>query len=273
MDEHTRHHANPNQEGRDPDIGDSVITFTDKQAGDRSGRVERFIAAHQAWLFFPLLTLEGINLHVQSVDWLRRTGIRRYRRIELVLLSVHVLAYLSVVLLVLSPVKALCFVAIQQAVWGVYMGCSFAPNHKGMPMLGPDDTLDFLRRQVVTSRNIRGGRFTDLLLGGLNYQVEHHLFPNMPRDNLRKAQPIVRAHCRDLAVPYTETGSVPLVRHRDRATCTPSEPRCAGAARAARWPLRQWADPLGGIPRAPHPLQWTYGTSPSLARTSRPWGC
>jgi len=206
VDEHTRHHANPNQEGRDPDIGESVITFTDKQAHARSGRVERFIAAHQAWLFFPLLTLEGINLHVQSVDWLRRTRIRRYRRTELVLLTVHVLAYLAVVLLVLSPVKALCFVAIQQAVWGVYMGCSFAPNHKGMPTLGPDETLDFLRRQVVTSRNIRGGRFTDLLLGGLNYQVEHHLFPNMPRGNLRKAQPIVQAHCRDLAVPYTETG-------------------------------------------------------------------
>jgi fatty acid desaturase len=168
--------------------------------------VERFIAARQAWLFFPLLTLEGINLHVQSVDWLRRTKIRRYRRIELVLLSVNALGYLSAILLVLSPVKALCFVAIQQAVWGVYMGCSFAPNHKGMPTIPAGQTLDFLRRQVLTSRNIRGGRFTDLLLGGLNYQVEHHLFPNMPRGNLRKAQPLVRAHCRDLSVPYTETG-------------------------------------------------------------------
>src|SRR4051794_32913144 len=205
VDEHSQHHANPNHEGRDPDIGDSVITFTDDQADARTGRVERFIAARQAWLFFPLLTLDGLNLHVQSVDWLKRTTIRRYRRVELALLSVHVLAYLSVVLLALSPLKALCFVAIQQAVWGFYMGCSFAPNHKGMPTIAPGQTLDFLRRQVLTSRNIRGGRFTDLLLGGLNYQVEHHLFPNMPRGNLRKAQPFVQAHCRELQVPYTET--------------------------------------------------------------------
>jgi fatty acid desaturase len=208
VDEHNRHHAHPNHEGRDPDIGESVITFTDDQANARSGRVERFIAARQAWLFFPLLTLEGLNLHVQSVDWLRRTSIRRYRRLELVLLTVHALGYLSVVLLVLSPVKALCFVAIQQAVWGVYMGCSFAPNHKGMPTIAPGQSIDFLRRQVLTSRNIRGGRFTDLLLGGLNYQVEHHLFPNMPRGNLRKAQPFVRAHCRELQVAYTETSLV-----------------------------------------------------------------
>jgi fatty acid desaturase len=206
VDEHSQHHANPNHEGRDPDIGDSVITFTDGQAASRTGRFERFLAARQAWLFFPLLTLEGLNLHVQSVDWLRRAPNRRYRRTEFLLLGVHSLAYVSTVLLVLSPVKALCFVAIQQAVWGVYMGCSFAPNHKGMPTIGPGQTLDFLRRQVLTSRNIRGGRFTDLLLGGLNYQIEHHLFPNMPRGNLRKAQPLVRAHCGELNLPYTETG-------------------------------------------------------------------
>jgi fatty acid desaturase len=65
--------------------------------------------------------------------------------------------------------------------------------------------LDHLRRQVLTSRNVRGGWFVDLLLGGLNYQVEHHLFPNMPRTCLRAAQPIVRAHCRALGIPYTET--------------------------------------------------------------------
>ena len=56
-----------------------------------------------------------------------------------------------------------------------------------------EDELDFLRKQVLTSRNVRGGRLVDIALGGLNYQIEHHLFPNMPRANLRRAQPIVRA--------------------------------------------------------------------------------
>lgn len=220
VDEHNRHHAHPNHEGRDPDIGDSVITFTDDQARARLGSVERFIAAHQGWLFFPLLTLEGLNLHAQAIEWLRTTTIRRYRRIELALLVTHVAALLSIVLIVLSPVKALVFVAILQGVWGLYMGCSFAPNHKGMPTVPPGQTMDFLRCQVLTTRNVRGGVLTDFLLGGLNYQVEHHLFPSMPRANLRKAQPIVRAYCDRMGVAYTETtlvGSyVVAVRHLHR---------------------------------------------------------
>jgi fatty acid desaturase len=157
-------------------------------------------------LFFPLLTLEGLNLHVQSIGWLRTTRLRRYRRTELALLGTHAALYLVTLLLVLSPEKALAFIVVQQATWGVYMGCSFAPNHKGMPRVAAGDRLDFLRRQVITTRNVRGGWFTDTLLGGLNYQIEHHLFPSMPRANLRRAQPIVRAHCREHAVSYTEVG-------------------------------------------------------------------
>jgi fatty acid desaturase len=55
------------------------------------------------------------------------------------------------------------------------MGCSFAPNHKGMPIIGAQEKLDYVRRQVLASRTVRGGWFTDLLFGGLNYQIEHHL--------------------------------------------------------------------------------------------------
>ncbi len=145
---------------------------------------------------------------MQGFGWLRSTTIRRYRRTELVLLALHVLAYLAAVLFVLSPVKALVFVAIHQAVWGLYMGCSFAPNHKGMPTITPGHEMDFLRRQVLTTRNVRGGWLTDFALGGLNYQVEHHLFPNMPRASLRRAQPIIRAYCERMQVSYTETSLV-----------------------------------------------------------------
>jgi fatty acid desaturase len=110
------------------------------------------------------------------------------------------------VLLILSPVKALAFVAVHQAVFGLYMGCSFAPNHKGMPVIGAHDKLDYLRRQVITSRNIRGGWIVDQLLGGLNYQIEHHLFPSMPRPHLRRARRLVRDYCANRRISYTETG-------------------------------------------------------------------
>jgi fatty acid desaturase len=205
---HNRHHANPNKEDHDPDIGEGVLAFTTGSVARRTGGLGRAITRYQAYLFFPLLTLEGFNLHVASIQWLRTARRDRSRRIELVLLTVHIAAYLGGILLVLSPVKALAFVAIHQGVFGLYMGCSFAPNHKGMRIIGPDECLDYLRRQVLTSRNVRGGRFTDLFLGGLNYQVEHHLFPNMPRPSLRRAQRLVRAYCHEHAIAYTETSLI-----------------------------------------------------------------
>jgi fatty acid desaturase len=208
VDTHNRHHANPNHEDRDPDVGDGVLAFTAAQAAKRDGRVSRFIARQQAWLFFPLLTLEGISLHVDSVVAVKTGRYRSARgggrRVEAIGLLVHAGLYVSLLLLAMSPEKAVAFAAVHQAVWGIYMGSTFAPNHKGMPIIGRGENLDFLRRQVLTSRNVRGGLLTDFALGGLNYQIEHHLFPSMPRASLRHAQPIVRAHCEALGVSYCE---------------------------------------------------------------------
>jgi hypothetical protein len=119
------------------------------------------------------------SLHVSGFKAMARRGYHN-RVPEALLLALHMAAYLTVFLLVLSPLKALVFIAVQQGLFGLYLGCSFAPNHKGMPILSRADDSDFLRRQVLTARNVRGGRFIDLLLGGLNYQIEHHLFPSMP---------------------------------------------------------------------------------------------
>ncbi|MDP9866733.1 MULTISPECIES: fatty acid desaturase family protein [Streptosporangium] len=204
MDKHTRHHANPNHEDHDPDVSPDFLIWSTEQAAASRG-LPRFLGRRQALLFFPLLTLEGFNLHVSSFRALARPSLKR-RGLEAVLLTAHVAAYLAALLTVLSPGRAIAFLLLHQAVFGVYLGCTFAPNHKGMPMLRGDDRLDFLRRQVLTSRNVRGGRVLDTVLGGLNYQIEHHLFPSMPMPNLRRAQPIVREYCEELDIPYLESG-------------------------------------------------------------------
>jgi fatty acid desaturase len=199
---HNRHHAHPNTEGADPDIMISVLAFSTGQASPARG-LSRILVRWQAYLFFPLLLGEGISLHVASIRALAGRDGRR-RRAEVILLAVHIAAYLSVVFLVLPPVKAITFILVQQGLFGLYLGASFAPNHKGMPILAAADKSDFLRRQVLTSRNVRGGWLTDLALGGLNYQIEHHLFPSMPRPNLRRAQPLIRDFCRQQGLPYCE---------------------------------------------------------------------
>lgn len=73
-------------------------------------------------------------------------------------------------------------------------------------MVTPGMKLDFLRRQVLTSRNLRGGPVVDSVMGGLNYQVEHHLFPSMPTPALGRAARITREFCAETPVPYYETG-------------------------------------------------------------------
>jgi fatty acid desaturase len=205
VDKHNRHHAHPNTEGADPDINAGVLVFTTNQANNRKTALGKVLARSQAWLFFPLLLLEGLNLHVASIRALTDSSRRqRARTLEATLLLIHAATYLTVVFLFLSPWQALAFLGIQQGLFGLYMGASFAPNHKGMPILSVDDQSDYLRRQVLTSRNVRGGKVTDFILGGLNYQIEHHLFPSMPRPNLHRAQTLIRDYCRCHNVAYRE---------------------------------------------------------------------
>jgi fatty acid desaturase len=203
---HNAHHTNPNHEELDPDISITALAFTADQATSRHGLI-RLLARYQAWLFFPLLLLEAAHLHLASTKAILR-GSGRANTVEGLLLLAHVAGYLTALVLVLSPLQAVAFVVVQQGLFGLYLGCSFAPNHKGMPTLTDADQLDFVRRQVLTSRNVAGSRPVDWVLGGLNYQIEHHLFPNMPRPNLRHAQPLVRAFCQQHGLPYTEASLV-----------------------------------------------------------------
>jgi fatty acid desaturase len=217
IDKHNRHHAHPNDEDKDPDVGAGALVFTRGQVL-RSGPVARAYYRWQAWLFFPLLLLEAVNLRVASVRYLfARRG--RARVGEAALLGLHVAGYATLILVALSPLQAVVFVVVHQGLFGLYLGCSFAPNHKGMPPLSPAEEADYLLRQVLTSRNVRGHWLTDVALGGLNYQIEHHLFPSMPRCNLRTAQHLVKAFCAARGVSYLETGLVAsyaqALRHLD----------------------------------------------------------
>ena len=205
-DKHNRHHVAPNQEGRDPDVGPGAIAFTRDIAARRSTGFPGWFMRRQGWLFFPLLTFEGINLHIASLRTLFGPDAVTHRRIEAALVVTRLAAFVVVLLMVLPLGKAGAFFCVQMAVFGLCLGGSFAPNHKGMPIVPPTSKIDFLRRQVLMSRNVRGGLFVDFAMGGLNYQIEHHLFPSMPRPNLKRVRPIVRAYCAEHEVSYAEVG-------------------------------------------------------------------
>lgn len=204
MNKHTRHHAQPNVQGKDPDIAKDTISFVEEDARASRG-LTRLITRKQGYLFFPLLTLEGLNLHKYTVQTLFGKAKVKGRGIEITLFVVRTVLYLAVLFWLMPPWMALAFLGVQLAVFGVYMGASFAPNHKGMPVLPHDTKVDFLRRQVLTSRNVTGGWFMDFFMGGLNHQIEHHLFPSMARPHLRHSKRLVQQYCRDHGIPYTQT--------------------------------------------------------------------
>jgi fatty acid desaturase len=202
---HNRHHANPNKEGADPDIALRAVAMTPTMATRHSSPLARWVVAHQGWYFFPILLLEGLSLHTSGIRRVLGRGPVRRRMVELPFLAVRLAGLIALAFLVLAPEKAVVFLAVELAVFGLYMGSAFAPNHIGMPLVSARLKLDFLRRQVLMSRNISGGPLVSIFMGGLNFQIEHHLFPSMARPNLHKAQALVSAYCAANGVPYTRT--------------------------------------------------------------------
>jgi fatty acid desaturase len=205
MNKHSRHHANPNVIGKDGDIAPGPIAFVPADVEKRTG-IKAWLTARQGWFFFPILLLAGIDLHINAVKSIFSGDVvKQHRLTEGIFIAIRLIGFPLIVLLTLGPVLGTAFMVVQLFTFGFSMAACFAPNHKGMQLIQEHEKVDYLRRQVLTSRNITGGWFIEKATGGLNFQIEHHLFPNMPSGNLKRARPIVKAYCEQLGVQYTET--------------------------------------------------------------------
>ncbi|WP_309128704.1 acyl-CoA desaturase [Microbacterium sp.] len=204
VDKHGRHHANPNKERVDPDAEPGVLSFTPEGTDRRTGLAAK-LGRYQGYYFVPLLLFEGFSLHVDSFKTILTGKGVTHRWTEILFVGIRVFGYLALLFIVLPPRMAVAFVLVQVAVFGLLLGGAFSPNHIGMPTVPHDADIDFLRRQVNMSRNIRGGPLVHFFMGGLEYQVEHHLFPMAPRPNLPALQKLVRQRCAELGISYTET--------------------------------------------------------------------
>ncbi len=202
---HNQHHATPNHIDEDPDIQFPMIAFSVKQIEGRS-RLMKVMIAFQAFIFVTLLPLQGVNIRINSITHLWNRNAKR-PWLQAAAMGVHFAAYGLFLWALPSWQMSITFFFVHQGVFGLYNSSIFATNHKGMQVIDADARLDFLREQVLTARDVNGNWFSDFWYGGLNYQIEHHLFPTMPRNNLKKAQPIVRDFCRELGVDYHEAGA------------------------------------------------------------------
>jgi len=205
-DRHNRHHGHTNDPEADPDLqgeGLLAVAYTESDGAARRGW-RRTAVRHQTLLIPIVVALLALAFRVEGTlfAWRRLGGARRAA--ELGLLGANGLLWLGA--FAALGWRGVGLFLASQAVAGGYLASIIAPNHKGMPVWARDARLSFLERQVLSSRNVRPSRVIDFLFGGLNYQIEHHLFPTLPRANLGRARALVRPYCRERGLEYTEVG-------------------------------------------------------------------
>jgi fatty acid desaturase len=213
-EKHSRHHRHPNHLEQDPDVQLRFLAFAGAQC-QTARSVRRVIVKHQAWWFVPMWLLQGFAMRIHSIAFLLDKR-ARFPVVEPLCMALHVGLYLGCVFVCLGWWAGMAFVLVHQLLFGLYMGSVFAPNHTGMLVRQGNDRLDRLRQQVLTARNVRSHPVTDFWFGGLNYQIEHHLFPSLARNRLKAAQATVRAFCEARAIPYHETSIVQAYRETFR---------------------------------------------------------
>ena len=203
MDKHNEHHAHPNEQDMDPDIDFPFIAFTEQDARAKKGFF-RWMVQNQAYLFPFLVMFESFSLRFGSIEFLL-TRKSKFRWLEPLLMVLQLVWFIGLVFWALPTGAAITFIIVQQAFFGMYLASVFAPNHKGMLVVDEHMNLDFMLRQILTARNIRSHPLTDYWYGGLNFQIEHHLFPTLAQNKLREAQVIIRQYCAEHRIPYYET--------------------------------------------------------------------
>jgi fatty acid desaturase len=197
---HNEHHARSGDLTRDPDLDYPFLAFNEAQAQLKSPRF-RPVLARQHALIVAFATLVGFTLRAYSVVSLARG---RGARGEAPATALFYLVYPYLMVTALGPARAALFTLAALAFNGLILASITAPGHWAMPMPEATHAMDFVRHQVTTSRNLAGGALVDLWYGGLNLQIEHHLFPTMARNNLRRAREVVRAFCAERGISYHE---------------------------------------------------------------------
>ncbi len=161
---HNAHHGNPNTVGKDPDLEIPLIAFDEGQLIAK-GRFLQSVVRYQAFYITPMLFLEGIGLRAAGIQFLLRGEKLKFGWIEPLLMLSHFVVYFALLSFFLSFWHAVLFVIVHQGVLGIDLSTSFAPNHKGMMMWDENNPPDFLRQQVLTSRNMTGSRIVDFWFG------------------------------------------------------------------------------------------------------------
>lgn len=202
---HGRHHAAPNVRGRDLDQA---------ERWDPERRYRTWAGAFVGLLLFSrfkgrYLPKTLLLLGLRDGYFCYQHARARFRR-ELAASLCGFALQLAFFSLVFGAWGPLLFLA-HTSLGMLYLNTVFAGNHYDLESFDEATAakLPFAELQIRTSRNYPPGVLAAFVFGGLEYQIEHHLFPSMPRAGLRRAAPFVRAYCEAHGLPYQQQ---PFVR-------------------------------------------------------------
>jgi fatty acid desaturase len=227
-DKHNTHHAAPNVYNEDPDIDthpflawseQAMELYADLNDQEMSSRMKKFMLTNQAIIYFPLLTFARLSWCTYSLWFCFSRGTLSNPNVipiniefsEKAALLTHWFITLSITVFMPSTwIQSLVFFIVCQASCGVLLASVFSLNHNGMAVISTEeaDNMDFYTKQVITGRDVTPSHFIQWFCGGLNYQVEHHLFPALPRHSLPKVQADIEALCKKHGIPYHMTGFI-----------------------------------------------------------------
>jgi len=233
---HNGHHAVPNllnssetsQDG-DPDIDTMpLLAWSVEQAQSSNSTVVKFMIRNQKYFYFPILLVARLSWLNESFKYAYGLGAAsenaklerdqkglQYPFLEKATLLVH---YVWVAAFVsgfgrFAPLYSFGLFMLITCSCGLFLAIVFGLGHSGMEVYNAETRPDFWKLQVTTSRNLIGGHgipqwFVDWFCGGLQYQVDHHLFPMIPRHNLAKTHGLVKSFCKEWKVNYHEADLV-----------------------------------------------------------------
>lgn len=209
---HTAHHRHCQDARSDPDMDVSLVaSLTVESAGSKRG-IGRWFTRHQGWHIWLLTLLFAHSQRVLS-QWGALCQPLTYWK-DLLFLVVHFGLWFGVPWWVLgAPLGTVIAVYVLPLfLLGPYLAAIFWLNHIGMPLVRDTDGLSFLEHQAATSRTITNPRAMDWFFGGLNYQIEHHLFPRVPSFRLHRVQGIVQSTFSEHGIAYNASGFFDAVR-------------------------------------------------------------
>jgi fatty acid desaturase len=201
---HNQHHVRCQEIEGDPDMRFGVLFSVYPDSDNWKTPVGRMFLRVQKWAFWPLASFYWVSLRFDGIRDLFQQP--KETKIDRFLIPLHWIVLLIIPGLVFGWPAAIAAYLAMSCISSWMTASVFIPNHIGMRRLGSEDKLSYLEQQVTTSRNILNPPLLDFYYGGLNSQIEHHLFPRVPHNRYRAMRPVVRAFCAKHGLPYKEVG-------------------------------------------------------------------